>query len=190
MKKSVLVTVLFLAGLSVLAQDIYVKKIMISGEVKSIEYVKLCDESILVNTIMLQNEGDTVSIVIDTTDGGLDLANRVHVHAKNDTAGDVCYHEGLMPIVNTNEGNRFWADTNSRPNWLLANPDTSIKVNYTFIMEDTLGRVGIGTTNPTSKLQVIGLPTYADNAAAITGGLTAGAFYRTGGDPDPICVVH
>jgi hypothetical protein len=35
--------------------------------------------------------------------------------------------------------------------------------------------------NPTSKLQVVGLPSYADNAAAITGGLTAGAFYiRTG----------
>lgn len=34
---------------------------------------------------------------------------------------------------------------------------------------------------PTAKLQVVGLPTYADNAAALAGGLTAGAFYiRTG----------
>jgi hypothetical protein len=41
------------------------------------------------------------------------------------------------------------------------------------------GKVGIGTTNPTSKLQVVGLPTYADNTAALAGGLTAGAFYRT-----------
>jgi hypothetical protein len=31
---------------------------------------------------------------------------------------------------------------------------------------------------------------YAKNAAAITGGLTAGAFYRTGDDPDRVCVVH
>lgn len=44
---------------------------------------------------------------------------------------------------------------------------------------DTAGKVGIGTTAPTSKLQVVGLPTYADNAAATTGGLTAGAFYHT-----------
>lgn len=39
-------------------------------------------------------------------------------------------------------------------------------------------------------LQVVGLPVYANNAAAIAGGLTAGTFYRTGADPDPVCVVH
>jgi len=46
---------------------------------------------------------------------------------------------------------------------------------------DEPGNVGIGTTTPTSKLQVVGLPSYADNAAAITGGLTVGAFYHTAG---------
>jgi len=34
------------------------------------------------------------------------------------------------------------------------------------------------------------MPVYANNAAAITGGLTVGSFYRTGGNPDPVCVVH
>ncbi|MBI4648870.1 MAG: hypothetical protein HY738_20345 [Bacteroidia bacterium] len=50
--------------------------------------------------------------------------------------------------------------------------------------------ISIGTTNPTSKLQVVGLPVNTNNAAAIAGGLTVGAFYRTGGDPDVVCVVH
>ena len=52
------------------------------------------------------------------------------------------------------------------------------------------GNVGIGTVSPTSPLQVVGLPVYANNAAALAGGLTQGAFYRTGGDPDLVAVVH
>lgn len=49
------------------------------------------------------------------------------------------------------------------------------------------GNVGIGTATPTAKLQVVGLAEHADNSAATTAGLTAGAFYRTG---DLLKVVH
>lgn len=34
------------------------------------------------------------------------------------------------------------------------------------------------------------LSVYANNAAAIAGGLKIGAFYRTGSNPDYVCVVH
>jgi hypothetical protein len=39
-------------------------------------------------------------------------------------------------------------------------------------------------------LTVTGLPVYANNAAALAGGLVAGKCYRTGATPDPVCVVH
>ena len=36
----------------------------------------------------------------------------------------------------------------------------------------------------------VNVPAYVNNAAAIAGGLSAGAIYRTGGDPDSLCIVH
>ena len=41
----------------------------------------------------------------------------------------------------------------------------------------TVSSVSVSRTN----LAVSGLPTYADNAAALAGGLTAGDFYHTSG---------
>lgn len=40
------------------------------------------------------------------------------------------------------------------------------------------------------RLLLAGCPSYANNAAAIAGGLIAGDLYRTGGDPDSVCIVH
>lgn len=56
--------------------------------------------------------------------------------------------------------------------------------------------VGNGTQGDASgkltmaHLKVTGLQVFANNAAAITGGLAAGDLYRTGADPDVVCVVH
>jgi hypothetical protein len=50
--------------------------------------------------------------------------------------------------------------------------------------------VGIGTDTPTSPLHVVGYPVCINNADALLSGLTAGAHYRLGGDPDILCVVH
>ena len=65
--------------------------------------------------------------------------------------------------------------------------NTAVLGNDNILITALKGKVGVGTTTPTSNLQVIGLPEYADNAAAIAGGLTVGAFYRTG---DLLKVVH
>lgn len=51
--------------------------------------------------------------------------------------------------------------------------DTLMNIN---VSSGNIG-IGIGIANATSKLQVVGLPTYANNAAALAAGLTVGAFY-------------
>lgn len=60
----------------------------------------------------------------------------------------------------------------------IASFSASADVDRISIKRDN-GNVGIGTNSPTSKLQVVGLPVFANNSAAIAGGLTVGAFYRT-----------
>lgn len=102
--------------------------------------------------------------------------------------GSQCQADGSWSMaagrraVATHSGAWVWSDSSSGSGFYSAAADT-------FIIR-AVGGVGIGTASPKSQLHVVGLPVYANNAAAIAGGLTAGAFYRTGADPDPVCVVH
>lgn len=52
------------------------------------------------------------------------------------------------------------------------------------------GTVILNSTASPPKYQIANLPVFANNAAAIAGGLTANELYRTGANPDPVCVVH
>lgn len=40
------------------------------------------------------------------------------------------------------------------------------------------------------RLGITEVPVFANNAAAVAGGLAVGEVYRTNADPDPLCVVH
>lgn len=45
-------------------------------------------------------------------------------------------------------------------------------------------------SSPSTPVAAGSLPIFANNAAAISGGLKINSSYRTGGDPDTVCVVH
>lgn len=60
------------------------------------------------------------------------------------------------------------------------------------IIHDTIAEYINARNNGTAswdKMNVT-LSVYANNAAAVTGGLSIGQFYRNGADPDVVCVVH
>lgn len=71
--------------------------------------------------------------------------------------------------------------------WLQAQDVSDLSVEYPLSLNPNGGKVGIGTTDPKAALHVVGLAEYADNAAAVAAGLTAGALYRTG---DALKIVH
>jgi hypothetical protein len=61
-----------------------------------------------------------------------------------------------------------------------ARPMQFLTTNAVRMTIDSTGKVGIGTITPKAPIHVVGLVTYASNALAIAGGLTAGAFYTDG----------
>lgn len=77
----------------------------------------------------------------------------------------------------------------------LATDATSANTPSTIVARDASGNFGAGqitaATLMAGVLQLSTLPpVYANNAAALAGGLTAGGIYRLGADPDVLCIVH
>jgi hypothetical protein len=70
-------------------------------------------------------------------------------------------------------------------------PDHPATKNYVdnFTPSASISASYIATASSAYKLLITG-SSYANNETALSGGLNVGDFYRTGGDPDYICVVH
>lgn len=70
-----------------------------------------------------------------------------------------------------------------------------MSLRYTHSTNTRAIAINAGGSTPKSTIVygnfgVSGLSVYANNAAAVAGGLTAGQFYRNNADPDHVCVVH
>lgn len=87
---------------------------------------------------------------------------------------------GLVGATIRGQADENWAaGTNSGSRLIFRTTTSGAATPTDKMVLDNAGNVGIGTTSPGSKLSVVGLPTYADDSAAGTGGLSAGDIYKT-----------
>jgi hypothetical protein len=117
-----------------------------------------------------------VGIGTDSPGAALEVNSGGGIHLSDDTAGRTLI---IKPSL-SGAIHEFTSDNTSAGYSFSNNASELMRI-------DNSGNVGIGTTTPTAPLQVVGMAEHTDNAAAITAGLTVGAFYRTG---DLLKVVH
>jgi len=89
------------------------------------------------------------------------------------------FREFSLGTNNTNGGGDTGAWVATDRLLSIGNGETALTQSNAMVILKN-GNIGIGSDNPTSKLQVVGLPIHANNATAITAGLTVGAFFHNG----------
>jgi hypothetical protein len=140
-------------------------------------WIQAIKPGIATRNLVLNPNGGSVGI------GALAPFNRLTVKSANSPYTDSSSGTAAIQIATgvggqTDESLLF-AVSDSGYSWIQAIKAGTAARNL--VLQAFGGNVGIGSATPTSKLQVVGLPSYADNAAALAGGLTVGAFYHTAG---------
>ena len=68
---------------------------------------------------------------------------------------------------------------------------SNLLLNVTTTGNSTVGNAGGGSwKNQSPNISLTQLQTFANNAAAVAGGLAVNQLYRDGGDPEHVCIVH
>lgn len=103
------------------------------------------------------------------------------------------FNVGTNAIFNIQGNWSFIGSGNINFDTTNGNPDSSSRINFLSgesivfqATQDSTGKIGLNSTH----VNLPSLQVFANNAAAISGGLNAGDLYRTGANPDPVCVVH
>lgn len=102
----------------------------------------------------------------DTAVGAADIIGRIEYETKDsEAAGIAAYVQGIAEGTAGEVGLQFASGTGGAATTRL-------------------------TIKNTGVINIATLSIYANNAAAIIGGLVAGDLYRTNSDPDTVCIVH
>lgn len=147
--------------------------------------------------------GEVTESLIDASYVALLLSGTVKAYAKDVTAtGEVWTGLSTMasssggtdtPLFGSNASmsalDQFYVSDGAPISSLYVNVATAGVYTGTGIsISDSDGGSGIVIVRYT--YQSLDTPVYANNAAALAGGLILGQLYRTGADPDTLCVVH
>jgi hypothetical protein len=114
---------------------------------------------------------------------------------------DPVYHRGVLlsnkyQIISCNA---YWNYKDSK--WYYLNNgaasllvlrdigEIQLRVAISGLKDEKIAWIVVSTSSSTG-LNLPTLSPYANNAAALAGGLVAGDLYRTNGDPDVVCIVH
>jgi hypothetical protein len=138
-------------------------------------HIKGVDSTINNHSLKIDNLSNSPLLYV-RNDGNIGI-NEASPITKLDVNGSMRVYSGGARIGNVGVGAySFWSSLVNEITTLFSGTSDHLILQYT-----GGGNVGINTTLPTSKLQVVGLLTYANNAAALGAGLTVGAMYiRTG----------
>lgn len=122
------------------------------------------------------------SVAFTALNGGITFEAFTTVSISSDTAGMT--FSAASNIAFSSSGSTSFDTTNGDPGTsnisFTSGSDVSIAA-----MQSSTGTFSFRAHHINTSLQV-----FANNAAAIAGGLIAGDLYRTGADPDPVCIVH
>jgi len=133
--------------------------------------------------------------IVRVTNGSFKAYNSIGYHAIYDSLG-IGPDTARAFYIRTNNLARLYVDSSGNVGIGTSAPDTKLHVLGSVKMIDgnqAAGKVMTSDANGVgiwTKVRAPGLPTYANNAAALGGALSVGDLYRNGADPDQVCVVH